>query len=38
MFLLFVIRICISNAKQKLGVKGCSQVVVELLRMEELEL
>ncbi|ARO21273.1 spore gernimation protein [Bacillus wiedmannii] len=28
----------ISNAMQKLGVKGRSQAVVELLRMGELEL
>ncbi|QGY37439.1 DNA-binding response regulator [Bacillus sp. A260] len=30
--------LCISNAMQKLGVKGRSQAVVELLRMGELEL
>lgn len=29
---------CITNAMQKLGVKGRSQAVVELLRMGELEL
>ncbi|AUS18684.1 spore gernimation protein [Bacillus velezensis] len=31
-------KICITNAMQKLGVKGRSQAVVELLRMGELEL
>ncbi|QWG54732.1 response regulator transcription factor [Bacillus mycoides] len=37
-FFLFIMRVHISNAMQKLGVKGRSQAVVELLRMGELEL
>ncbi|WP_438819987.1 hypothetical protein [Bacillus paranthracis] len=32
------LQLYISNAMQKLGVKGRSQAVVELLRMGELEL
>ncbi|QBJ70050.1 spore gernimation protein [Bacillus anthracis] len=37
-YLVYLQTLHISNAMQKLGVKGRSQAVVELLRMGELEL